>query len=410
MTDISRNDCLARDNADPLAGLRDEFLLPGDVIYLDGNSLGPLTRRARERLVQTADREWGQGLIRSWNDAGWFVAPKRLGDKVAPLIGAQAGEVVVTDSTSVNLYKLLAGAMGMRPGRGKILSQRGNFPTDLYVAEGVAGSIAGGELVLADAADLADALDRDVAVLSLTHFDYQSGRVHDMAALTAAAHRVGALALWDLSHSTGALPVDLNAAGADLAVGCGYKYLNGGPGAPAFLFVADRHQADFRQPLSGWWGHRAPFAFVDDYQPADGITKALCGTQPMLAMAALEAALDLWQQVDLAIVREKSVAMTDLFIDLVTVMCPELELVSPCDPAVRGSQVSFRHAQGYAVIQALIADGVIGDFRDPDILRFGFAPLYNSFTEVYDAAAALHRVMAERRWDRPAHHRRAAVT
>jgi len=434
---VDRAACAALDRGDPLARHRLAFDLPAGVIYLDGNSLGPLPRAARERLRQVVDDEWGAGLIRSWNAAGWIDAPGRLGDKIAPLVGALPGEVVVADSTSVNVFKLLVGALRLRPERRTILSEAGNFPTDLYMAQGAA-ELLGGRHVLrcagerggaggdhrhpdadpgpdADAdpeADVIAAIDEDTAVVMLTHVNYRTGWMHDMAAVTRAAHARGALMVWDLAHSAGAVPVDLEAAGADLAVGCSYKYLNGGPGAPAFLYVRRALQDRLRSPLTGWMGHAAPFAFDAAYTPAPGIGRQLCGTPPIVAMATLEAALDLWAEVDLAQVRAKSVALTELFIALVEATCAGhgLALATPRDPARRGSQVSFAHPDGHAIMRALIDRGVIGDYREPNVMRFGFAPLYTRFTDVYDAVATLGQILDTRAWDRPAYHARSAVT
>ena len=403
----------ARDARDPLAGLRESFRLPDGVIYLDGNSLGALPAATPARLAALIEEEWGRDLIRSWNQHGWIELPRRIGDKIARLVGAGPGEVVVADSTSVNLFKLLAAALALNPQRRVILSERENFPTDLYMAEGLAGLLGRGHGVKLVAADeIAGALDGDAAVMMLTHVNYRSGAMHDMAALTAAAQRAGALALWDLSHSVGAVPVDLGAAGADFAVGCGYKYLNGGPGAPAFLFVAERHQERFRQPLSGWLGHAEPFAFESGYRPAPGVGRYVAGTPPVLAMAALEAGVDLLLTVDPAALREKSLALTQSFIAAVEALAAGLglTLVTPRDDARRGSQVSFRHAQAWPVMQALIQRGVIGDFRAPDLLRFGFAPLYTRFRDAWDAAEALTDILKTRAWDRPEFHRRALVT
>ncbi len=413
MSAPSRADYLARDARDPLAGLRESFRLPAGVIYLDGNSLGALPEATPARLAALIEEEWGIDLIRSWNKHGWIELPRRIGDKIARLIGASPGEVVVADSTSVNLFKLLAAALALNPGRRIILSERENFPTDLYMAEGLAGLLGQGHALKLVAADeIAGALDAETAVLMLTHVNYRSGAMHDMEALTAVAHRAGALALWDLSHSVGAVPVDLGAAGADFAVGCGYKYVNGGPGAPAFLFVAERHQEGFRQPLSGWLGHAEPFAFESGYRPAPGIGRYVAGTPPVLAMAALEAGVDLLLTVDPAALREKSLALTQCFIAAVEARAAGggLTLVTPRDGVRRGSQVSFRHAQAWPVMQALIARGVIGDFRAPDLLRFGFAPLYTRFVDAWDAAEALAEVLTTRAWDRPEYHRRALVT
>ncbi|MGQ9365677.1 kynureninase [Azospirillum sp. ST 5-10] len=410
MTAPTRADCAALDAADPLAAARERFLLPEGVVYLDGNSLGPLPRAAVARLERTVREEWGRGLIRSWNDAGWIDLPTRLGDKIGRLVGAAAGQVVVADSTSVNLFKALAAALRLRPGRRVVLSERANFPTDLYVAEGLGDLLGGVELRLVDRDAVAGAVDGDVAVAMLTHVDYRSGAMLDMAALTGAAHAAGALTLWDLAHSAGAVPVGLDAAGADLAVGCGYKYLNGGPGAPAFLYVARRLIADFRQPLTGWLGHAEPFAFDPAFRPAADVRRALCGTPPVLAMAALEAGVDEVLAADLAALRRKSLSLTGLFRRLTAARCPDLQPFGPADPERCGSQVSLRHPQGYAVMQALIARGVIGDFRAPDILRFGFAPLYVRHVDVWDAVEALREVLDTAAWDRPGFHRRAAVT
>ena len=399
------------DDADPLRAFRARFVVPDGVVYLDGNSLGALPRATAARVAQVVEREWGAGLIRSWNDAGWIDLPRRVGDKIARLIGARAGEVIVADSTSVNLFKLLAGALALNPGRRVILTEADNFPTDLYVAEGVA-SLLGVELRRVAAADVLGAIDARVAVVSLTHVSYRTGRMHDMTRVTARAREAGALMLWDLAHSAGAMPVDLNAAGVDLAVGCGYKYLNGGPGAPAFLFIAQRHQAAFRSPLSGWLGHAEPFAFAPSYRAAEGIARGLVGTPPILSLAALEVGVDLALEADLTEVRRKSVALAELFITLVEKECSgfELRLVSPRDAAERGSQVSVAHPEGYAIVQALIARGVIGDFRAPDIIRFGFAPLYLRYADVRAAVAHLRDIMATRAWDRPEYRRRATVT
>ena len=403
----------AMDQADPLAAIRDKFDLPDGVIYLDGNSLGPLPRGVAERLQEVVAREWGRDLIQSWNRHGWIDLAQRVGDRIAPLIGAGPGEVIVGDSTSINLFKLMAAALELRPGRRVIVSQAGNFPTDLYLAEGLihlAG--AGHELRLVKGDDVLGAIDESTALVSLTQVDYRSGHVQDLAAVTARAHDAGALMLWDLSHSAGALAVDLNEAKADLAVGCSYKYLNGGPGAPAYLFVARHLQDRVRQPLSGWLGHADPFAFEQHYRPAPGILRQQCGTPSILAMSALDAALAVFDAVDMAAVRAKSLALTDHFIQLMERHCGAFgfTLATPRDYGRRGSQVSWQHEMGYPIMQALIAEGLIGDFRSPDILRFGFAPLYLRFVDVWDAVMVIERVMAQRRWDRPEFHRRAAVT
>jgi len=392
---------------------RDGFLLPGDLIYLDGNSLGPPPRRALERVLEVLRGEWGGELIRGWTSRGWIDLPARVATAIAPLVGAAPDEVMVADSISVNLYKLLAAALELRPGRRVIVSEVDNFPTDLYVAQGLAELLGGRcELRLVERARLAEALDREVAVLMLTHVDFRSGEMHDMAAWTEAAHAAGALVLWDLAHSAGAMPVDLDGCGADLAVGCGYKYLNGGPGAPAFSFVAGRHHGDLRSPLWGWMGHAAPFEFATSYQPAPGVARLLVGTPPILSLAALECGVESVAEIGISQLRAKSVALTELFIGLVDRDCGGhgLELGSPRDPARRGSQVALRHPEGYAVMQALIAAAVIGDFRPPDLLRFGFAPAYVRFVDVWDAVARLRGILDRRSWDRPEHRVRRKVT
>ena len=397
------------DAADPLAPYRDRFTLPEGVIYLDGNSLGALPKATPAAMARVIEQEWGEGLIRSWNSADWFAMAGRIGGKIAPLIGAAPHEVIACDSTSVNLFKLIAAALDMRPGRTVILSESGNFPTDLYM---IAGLERQGLAIrrLATRDRLAAALDEDVALLMLTHVHYKTGALHDMAALTRAAHDAGALVLWDLSHSTGALPVDLNAAGADFAVGCGYKYLNGGPGAPAFAFVAERHHADLAQPLTGWFGHAAPFAFTDDYTPAPGIDQLQCGTPPVLGLAALEVGVDLIAAIGVGRLYAKSQALSEFFLESLMALAVDIELVSPPQSTARGSQLSFRHPQAYAICQALIARGVIGDFRDPDVLRLGFAPAYLSFADIAAAARHLAEVLASGEWQRAEFGTRAAVT
>jgi kynureninase len=415
MMTTTRPSLVQRDAEDPLRGFRARFALPPGLIYLDGNSLGARPVATGERLRHAIEHEWGQDLIQSWNSADWISLPTRVGDKIGRLIGARDGETVVADSTSVNLFKVLAAAVALRPGRHRIVSQRDNFPTDLYMAQGLAGFLGQGhELVLLpddpDADTVEKALDVDTAVLMLTHVNYRTGRIHDMERLTTAAHAAGALTIWDLAHSAGSLPVDVNAAGADFAVGCGYKYLNGGPGAPAFLWVAERHQHGFSQPLSGWMGHAAPFAFDADYRPASGVARYLCGTPPVLATTALECGVDLMLEADMTQIRHKSVALTELFIERVESRCPGLTLASPRDSRIRGSQVSFHHPQGYALMQALISRGVVGDFRAPDIVRFGFTPLYIGYCDVWDAVETLSDLLATGAWDRPEFHARAAVT
>ncbi len=409
---LTREGTAALDAGDELAFLREEFALPPGVVYLDGNSLGALPRATAARVRDVVEHEWGESLIRSWNEHGWIDLPVRVAALLAPLVGASVDEVAVADSTSVNLFKLLAGALRLRPGRKVILSEPDNFPTDLYVAQGLASLLGGVELRLVPPAELAAALDESVAVLMLTHVDFRTGAIHDMAALTQAAHRAGALALWDLAHSAGALPVDLTGGEADLAVGCGYKYLNGGPGAPAFAFVARRHHEAFETPLTGWMGHAEPFAFDPRYRPAPGIARLLCGTPPILSLAALECGVLTLARAGVDRLRRKSMALTDLFVRLVAQECSGfgLELASPHEARARGSQVSLRHPEGYAIVQALIARGVIGDFRTPDLLRFGFAPVYLRFVDVWDAVASLRAVLLGREWERPDYRRRAAVT
>jgi kynureninase len=404
---VTLDEALALDAADPLAPCGDRFALPEGVIYLDGNSLGALPRATATVVATTIEREWGGDLIASWNKHDWIGAPQRIGDRIAPLVGAKAGEVLVGDSTSVNLFKLLAAALEARPGRAVILSETGNFPTDLYIAQGL-GRLAGASLLTVEAEAIEAAIDEATAVVTLTHVDYRSGRRHDMARLTAAAHAAGALMLWDLSHSAGAIAVDLNAAGADLAVGCGYKYLNGGPGAPAFLFVADALQAQLRSPLSGWLGHADPFAFEPAYRPAEGIARFQAGTPSILAMAALEAGLATFDGVSIADLEAKSRRLSDLFIALVEERCPELTLASPRGD--RGSHLVFAHPYAYALMQALIERGVIGDFREPNLVRFGFAPLYNGFADVWRAVDSLADILGSRSWDAPRFHQRRRVT
>ncbi|MDR6772368.1 kynureninase [Azospirillum sp. BE72] len=390
---------------------RVRFRIPDGVIYLDGNSLGPLPVAAEERVARTLAVEWGGQLIRGWNSAGWMVQPRVVGDRIARLIGAPAGSVVVGDTLSIKVYQALAAALAMRPDRRVILSDSGNFPTDLYMAEGLIETLGRGHVLKVVAPEEVEgSLGEDVAALMLTEVDYRTGRLHDMAALTAKAHAAGVVTVWDLAHSAGALPVDLAGSGADFAVGCTYKYLNGGPGAPAFIYVAPRHAQTARPALSGWMGHEAPFAFDPSYRPGEGVERMRVGTPPVIALAALDAALDVWDGVDMADVRRTSIALCDLFIELVESQCPELELASPRDGTRRGSQVSFRHPHGYAVMQALIDRGVIGDFRAPDILRFGFTPLYIGEAEVRSAVAVLKQVLDGGLWDRPDYHRKATVT
>jgi len=416
----SRADCAALDARDPLAPLRDRFELPEGVIYLDGNSLGARPRASLARVHEVVAQEWGQDLIKSWNTAGWFEMPKRLGDRLAPLIGAHAGEVVVTDTTSLNLFKALAAALEIQrrkaPERKVIVTERSNFPTDIYMADGLARWLDRGYAIrLVDSVDeIAAAVDADCAVLMLTHVNYRTGWQHDMAALSRHAHEAGALALWDLAHSAGAVPLDLHgadaASSADFAVGCTYKYLNGGPGAPAFIWVPQRHQAAFSHPLTGWWSHAAPFAMSHGFTAADGIGRALCGTQPVTSLAMVECGLEIFEETDMQAIRAKSLALTDLFIALVEARCAKhpLGLVTPREHARRGSQVSFTHPQGYAVMQALIERGVIGDYREPEIMRFGFTPLYTRYADAWDAVEILRDILDSGSYDAGA--ARSAVT
>jgi len=424
----------ALDAQDPLRGLREQFELPSGTIYLDGNSLGVLPKTAAARVADVVTREWGRDLIGSWNSADWFSMPQRLGDKIARLIGAKPGEVVATDSTSINLYKVLSAALSIAaqdsPERKLIVSERSNFPTDLYIAEALCKE-RGYRLRLVEPEEIASALTPEVAVLMLTHVNYRTGAMHDMAGVTAAAHAAGILTVWDLAHSAGAVPVDLHAAAADFSIGCGYKYLNGGPGAPAFVWVHPRHADRFWQPLAGWWGHAAPFEFTPDYRPAAGISRYLCGTQPILSLAALECGLDVFLAAEplggMAALRAKSLALTDLFVELVEQRCAghELGMATPREHAQRGSQVCLtrEHARepgadsgAYAIVQALIARGVVGDFRagdggrHKDILRFGFTPLYIGFEDVWNAVEQLHQVLESGEWQRAEFNFKHAVT
>jgi kynureninase len=422
---MNRADCAALDDGDPLKAHRAAFDLPADLVYLDGNSLGALPRATGARLREVIEREWGDGLIRSWNAAGWIDLPRRVGARIARLVGAQPHEVTCADSTSINLFKVLAAALRLqtrrataRPVRNVILSERGNFPTDLYVAQGLADLLgADHELRLVEFGDVARAIDKRTAVVMLTHVNFRTGAMHDLADITRKAHAAGALTVWDLAHSAGAVPVALNEADADFAVGCGYKYLNGGPGAPAFVYAASRHLSSlsedrFAQPLSGWLGHQDPFAFDADYAPAPSIDRFSVGTPSILALAALDIGVETVLAAGVDALRAKSTALTKLFIELVGQQCrgQGIGLVTPRDPAARGSQVSLRHAHAFPVMQALIARGVIGDFRAPDVLRFGFAPLYVRHVDVWDAAHALAEILANGDWQRPEFQRKGTVT
>ncbi len=411
---MTRAQCLEADRIDPLARYRDAFVLPPDTIYLDGNSLGPLPKAVAGCLHDTVVEQWGQGLIGSWNDHDWIGLAERLGEKIAPLIGAGPGQVIVADSVSVNLYKLLATALSLRPGRTIILSSEDNFPTDLYIAQGLTALLGRErcELVILEGSRLMQAIDANTAVVMLTHVDFRSGRLYDMQSITQQVHDAGALMLWDLSHSTGALPLKLDALDVDLAVGSGYKYLNGGPGAPAFLYVAARHLGNATQPLRGWMGHAEPFAFRPGYEPAPGILRFQSGTPPVLSYRALEAALALWDNVDLDQLRDKSVLLSETFIELVQAseVLSDFVLNSPREAAERGSQVSFAHPLGYAIMRALIDRRVIGDFREPNLLRFGLAPMYTRYVDVWDAVAHLDGVMLNREYDAPEFREQPRVT
>ncbi len=390
---------------------RDRFHLPEGVIYLDGNSLGPLPAAVHDRLGAMLRDEWGEMLIGGWNKAGWMDAPRRVGDRIGRLIGAEPEHVVMGDTLSVKVFQALAAALRMRPERRVILSDTGNFPSDLYMAQGLVGLLGQGfELRTVAPEEVEAAIETDIAVVMLTEVDYRTGRLHDMKHLTQVAHAAGALIVWDLAHSAGALPVDVASAGADFAVGCTYKYLNGGPGAPAFIYVAPRHAAVAEPALAGWLGHEAPFAFDPDYRPGAGIDRMRVGTPPILQLVALDVALDAWDDVDMQDLRARSIELQEVFVTEVEARCPDLTFASPRDPARRGSQVSFRHPEGYAIMQALIAAGVIGDFRAPDILRFGFTPLYLGEAEVRKAAEILADIMDRSLWDNDAFKVRAAVT
>jgi kynureninase len=393
------------------AATRAKFDLPRGIVYLDGNSLGPPLKGVTERVRQTIDSEWGGMLVRGWNDAGWMDLPDRIGERIGRLIGASAGSVAVGDTLSIKIHQALAAALSMRPERRVVLSDTGNFPSDLYMARSLIETLGKGHLLkLVEPEELAAAIDDSVAVLMLTEVDYRTGRLHDMAGLTELAHAAGALTIWDLAHSAGAITVDVESSGADFAAGCTYKYLNGGPGAPAFIYVRPGLQAQVRPALAGWLGHDAPFAFEQHYRPAPGIRRMRVGTPPILQLAALDASLDLWDRVAVADVRARSIDLSEFFIAEVSRRIPDLKLASPRDPARRGSHVSYRHEDGHAVMKALIARGIIGDFRAPDIMRFGFAPLYNDEADVMTTVAQLQDILGMRSWDIPEFRKREAVT
>ncbi len=400
------------DAEDPLRHFREEFALNDGLIYLDGNSLGPLPKATLARMDTALKHEWSEGLITSWLGADWVNSPRRIGDKIARMIGAKPGEVIAADSTSVNIFKALTAALSLQNGRKVLLTERTNFPTDVYMMQGLA-RFAGDALdcIAVEPEAVLDRLDEDVAVLLLTQVHYKTGLIRDMGEVARRAHEVGALVVWDLSHSAGAIEVDLDGANADFAVGCGYKFLNGGPGAPAYIYVAERHLG--AEPvLSGWFGHARPFDFEEDYDAAPGIERFLCGTPPVLGLTALECGIDLMLRADMGEIRRKSVALGELFVDRMKSRCGEFdfELISPADSAVRGSQVAFAHPQGYEMMQALKARGVIGDFRAPDVMRFGLTPLYLRYADIVEAVERLREICVKREWDRPEYRTRAAVT
>ena len=410
---LSRTEFETLDETDALASSRDRFELADDLIYLNGNSLGPMPKAARSQMEEVVGSQWGGQIIRGWLESDWVNLPQRVGDKIASLIGAAPGEVVVADSTSVNLFKLACAAIEMQPGRAKILSESGNFPTDLHILQGIEKWMGDRvELHTTNTDGVLDAIDDDTSLVVLTHVHYKSGFILDMGEITERAHEKGALILWDLSHTAGAMPVDLNEVGADLAVGCGYKYLNGGPGAPGYLFVAGRHIPALKQPLTGWFGHASPFSMSDDYIPDPGIKKTLCGTTPVLGASALEVGVNISLSADMNLVREKSMKMGDLFIRLVEERCRDMgfSIASPIDAKNRGSHVSLAHEESYAIMQALIGRKVVGDFRAPDIMRFGLAPLYARYVDIWDAVSNLAEIMTEGEWENEQFRQKAAVT
>lgn len=410
--DLNQAYCESLDAEDPLAHWYEAFNLPDGITYCDGMSLGVLPVATVSRLKKVVEHEWGEGLIRSWNAAGWIDAPKRVGGKLAPLLGVDPHEVVVGDSTSVNLFKLLTAALRLRPDRNIVLMEKTNFPTDIYIARGVQQLHPHIEIKLVDDFEKVTSLSDDVAVVFLTHVNYKTAQMHDIGGVTKRVHAAGAIALWDLSHSTGAVPLNLNRAEVDMAVGCGYKYLNGGPGAPAFMFVATRHLERTEQPITAWIGHDKPFDFSLDYVPAEEVTRLLSGTPPIISLAALESGVDIWSDVDITSVRKKSIALMDLFLTHVEscLGADALPLLSPRDPEQRGSHLAFQHANGYEIVQALIARGVVGDFREPDVMRFGFTPLYMRFVDAWHAADQLVDVIQSHAWDQPQYRERATVT
>jgi kynureninase len=410
---VTREACVARDRCDPIGGLRERFIVPDGVIYLDGNSLGPLPLAAAAILRHTIEQEWGQDLIQSWNSAGWFDLPLRLGDRIGALLGAAPGQTVVCDTTSINLYKSVQAAIGLQPGRDVVIAEAASFPTDLYILEGAmrsAGRPLRRRLVGVDGPTLPSVLDETVAVVVLSQVDYRSGALLDIASITQQVHDAGALVVWDFCHSAGVIEIEFDRHDIDFAIGCTYKYLNGGPGSPAYISVAKRHQAAAQNPLSGWWGHAAPFAFDRDFRPDPGIKRFLCGTPPVISLRGVDAALDAFDGVEIGALREKSLALTELFIARVAALLPGLEIITPREPALRGSQVAIAFEQGYAVVQAMIARGVIGDFRAPNIMRFGFAPLYLRYQDVWDAAEIMASCIGAEVWRDPRYSQRHAVT
>ena len=411
MTKLNRQYFEALDNNDELAPMREKFCLEEGLVYLDGNSLGVLPRATADHISQVVTQQWGNGLIRSWNTHQWMEKPTKLGDKVAQLIGSKKAQVLVCDTTSVNIFKLAAAAVKMRPGRSKLITEIGNFATDLYLLQGLAKLLGNKvEVIALPRAQVLSAIDEDTALVLLTHVHFKTGAMWDMASVTQMTQKKGSLMMWDLSHSVGAMPINLDEINVDLAVGCTYKYLNGGPGSPAFLYVAAQHQDLFEQPLTGWLGHAKPFDFEDDYQGAAGIQQAMCGTPPVLANAALEVALNLMLSVDMHLVRVKSQLMGNLFIKLIQQRCPQFEVESPTYDEQRGSHVSLAHTQGYAIMQALIARNIIGDFRAPKTLRFGFTPLYLRYVDLWDTVEALEDIMLQESWNQPEFLHRQAVT
>jgi kynureninase len=412
-TPVSRDACIARDATDPIGASRDRFVIPDGLIYLDGNSLGPLPRAAASTLRHTIEQEWGQDLIRSWNSAGWFEMPLRIGDRIGALIGAAPGQTVVCDTTSINLYKAVHAAMALRPTRDVVVAEAASFPTDLYIIEGAmkfAGRPMQRRLVGADGPSIEALLDERVAVVVLSQVDYRTGALLDVAAITEQIHKAGALVVWDLCHSAGVIEIEFDRHAIDFAVGCTYKYLNGGPGSPAFVSVAAVHQAAATHPLSGWWGHAAPFAFDRDFRPDAGIRRFLCGTPPIISLRGVDAALDALEGVKVAALREKSLSLTELFMARITALLPGLDIATPRQGSLRGSQVSLAFEHGYSVVQAMIERGVIGDFRAPDVMRFGFAPLYLRFVDAWDAAEILAGCIRDEVWRDPRYSQRLAVT